>query len=135
MKHVSAGIIICDDKILIAQRRHGKDQEYLWEFPGGKLEAGESMSQCLKREIGEELGKEIEVGGFFMKSIYKYDTGEICLHAYFAFCRDNQIPSHLDHEQIKWVKISELDNYNLSPADLPIKDKLKTARLSFLVQN
>ena len=66
MKQVSAGIIICNDRILIARRSHNKSNAALWEFPGGKQEPGETMPECLRREISEELHLDIEVGSFFM---------------------------------------------------------------------
>ena len=125
MKDVAAGIITCNGKLLIAQRRHGKNQEYLWEFPGGKLEEGETLPECLKREIKEELDKEIKVGDFFMTSVYEYESGAIRLNAYFAEMADRQIPSHIDHEQVKWIDLSEIDDYTFAPADIPIKKKKK----------
>ena len=77
MKEVTAAIITNDDKILIAQR--GKDENLAgkWEFPGGKIEKGETPQQCLKREIQEELELNIEVGEFFGESIYTYSNGQI----------------------------------------------------------
>lgn len=125
MKDVSAGIIICEGKILIACRRHHL-QDGLWEFPGGKVEPEETITQCLQREIKEELGLEISIGEFFMDSIYNYDSGSIHLYAYFAHTDNPQIPHHLVHRQILWVTPAELDNYEFSPADIPIKNALKT---------
>ena len=125
MKDVSAGIITCGGKVLIAQRRHGKNQEYLWEFPGGKLEEGETLPQCLQREIKEELNKEITVGDFFMTSVYEYENGAIRLHAYFAAMAEPEIPSHIDHEQVKWIDWPQIDDYTFAPADIPIKNALK----------
>ena len=125
MKDVSAGIITCNGKLLIAQRRHGKNQEYLWEFPGGKLEEGETLPQCLQREIKEELDKEITIGDFFMTSVYEYENGAIRLHAYFATMNKPEIPSHIDHEQVKWIDWTQIDDYTFAPADIPIKNALK----------
>ncbi len=125
MKDVSAGIITCNGKLLIAQRRHGKNQEYLWEFPGGKLEEGETLPQCLQREIKEELDKEITIGDFFMTSVYEYENGAIRLHAYFATTNKPEIPSHMDHEQVKWIDWAQIDDYTFAPADIPIKNALK----------
>ena len=89
MKRVSAGLVFCENKLLIAQRKRGKPQEYLWEFPGGKLEEGETMPQCLARELNEEFGINVKVGDFFAKSVFDYETGSISLEAYFAnvLCR------------------------------------------------
>lgn len=124
MKRVSAGIIIKDHKILVAQRKHGKSLEYYWEFPGGKQEAYETMPECLERELKEELGIDVKAGEFFMNSLYEYEFGTISLHAYFVDCNNQEVPCHIDHEQIKWVGLDELADYNFAPADRPIVEKL-----------
>ena len=67
MKKVSAGIVCRNGKILICQRPKGKSLAGFWEFPGGKLEEGESLQDCLKRELKEELDIEVAVGDFFME--------------------------------------------------------------------
>lgn len=125
VKQVAAGIIIHNGKILIAQRKHGKSCEYLWEFPGGKLEEGETLPQCLRRELMEELKLPITVGNFFMSSRYDYDFGTIELHAYFATCESDDLSFHPDHEQARWVTPAELDTYKFPPADMPILEALK----------
>lgn len=125
VKRVSAGIIYHDGKILIAQRKHGKTCEYLWEFPGGKLESGETMEQCLQRELMEEFNLPIVVKKYFMTSTYTYDFGTIELNAYFAFCESGDISFHPDHEQARWVSLEEMDNYIFPPADRPILEALK----------
>lgn len=128
MIEVSAGIIICENKILIARRKHNLQND-LWEFPGGKLEPGETMPECLKREIREELEIEIQVGEFFMDSTYDYDNGCVHLCAYYAYLDSPQIPHHWVHSQLRWVAPSELDDFAFSPADIPIKDALKSQPL------
>lgn len=128
-KKVAAGIISHGEKFLIAQRRHGKTCEYLWEFPGGKLEAGETMEQCLKRELMEELHLSITVGDYFMTSTYAYDFGTIELHAFFATCKENDLSFHPDHEQARWVSLQEMDNYAFPPADKPILEALKKTKI------
>ena len=66
MKIVSAGLIMYQNKLLIAQRKRGKSLEYKWEFPGGKLEEGESLEECLHRELMEEFHMDSKVKDFFM---------------------------------------------------------------------
>jgi 8-oxo-dGTP diphosphatase len=124
-KQVAAGIIIHHHKVLIAQRKHGKSLEYLWEFPGGKLEEGETLPQCLKRELMEELNLPIVVGDFFMQSSFDYDFGTIVLNAYWATCEQEDLSFHPDHEQARWVTLEEIDNYNFPPADKPVLEALK----------
>ncbi len=117
---VTAGLIICDGKILIAQRKHGKSQEYKWEFPGGKLEIGETLEECLRRELMEEMQLDIKVGEHFIDSSYDYDFGTVVLHAYWATCVSRNIPAVIDHEQYRWVTFAELQQYDFAPADRPI---------------
>ena len=119
-RDVAAGLIVCDGLLLIAQRKHGKSLEYKWEFPGGKLEEGETLEECLQREMMEEMQLKITVGEHFIDSSYDYDFGTIVLHAFWASCTDRQIPVVLDHEQYRWVKTQDLPQYDFAPADKPI---------------
>lgn len=124
MKEVTAAIIINDGKILIAQRAEDQKLAGKWEFPGGKVESGETPEECLKREIKEELGIKIEVDKFFAESIYQYNIGTIKLLAYKARWIDGEYKLTA-HTQIKWVKPYELENYDFAPADIPFIEKLK----------
>ena len=108
VKQVSTGIIRHNGRILIGQRKRGKPQEFLWEFPGGKQEPGETMPECLYRELKEEFGLETEIGDFIMTSPYDYETGSIVLHAYFVSAPDAEIKKLDAHEQYKWVTIMNL---------------------------
>ena len=125
VKQVAAGVIIHHHKVLIAQRKHGKSLEYLWEFPGGKLEEGETLPQCLKRELMEELNLPVTVGDFFMQSSFDYDFGTIVLNTYWATCEQEDLSFHPDHEQARWVTLAEIDEYTFPPADKPILSALK----------
>lgn len=119
-RDVAAGLIMCGGKLLIAQRKHGKSLEYKWEFPGGKLEQGETLEECLKREMMEEMQLEIVVGEHFADSSYDYDFGTIVLHSFWATCKSRDIPVVLEHEQYKWVNPKDLPQYDFAPADKPI---------------
>ena len=125
MKKVSAGIVCRNGKILICQRPKGKSLAGFWEFPGGKLEEGESLQGCLKRELKEELDIEVAVGDFFMESVYQYEFGEISLNAYFATLSADQEPVLKEHPQLAWINPKDLGAYAFAPADLPIVDALK----------
>ena len=120
VRDVAAGLIVCNGLILIAQRKHGKSLEYKWEFPGGKLEDGETLQECLAREMMEEMQLEVTVGEHFIDSAYDYDFGTIILHAYWATCASPDIAVVNEHEQYKWVTITELPQYDFAPADKPI---------------
>ena len=116
--------VICDSmqekrKIYATARGYG-DYKGQWEFPGGKQEPGETMPECLYRELKEEFGLETEIGDFIMTSPYDYETGSIVLHAYFVSAPDAEIKKLDAHEQYKWVTPSELSDYEFAPADRPI---------------
>lgn len=122
-KQIAAGIIIHNGKVLIAQRRRGKDLAFYWELPGGKLEEGETLEQCLRRELIEEMDLQINVGRFFMQSVYEYEFGTFAINAFLAECSCPVITKVCEHEQYKWVKPEEILNYKFSPADIPIIEK------------
>lgn len=123
MKQVTAAIIIKDGEVLIAKRPAGDRLAGKWEFPGGKVEDGESPEECLKRELAEELGIVASVGDFFARSIYRYEHGAIELLAYFAdwFSGDMRLSAH---DEVKWAAVTDLGRFNFAPADIPVVEKL-----------
>lgn len=120
VKQIAAGIIVCKGKVLIAQRRRGKDLEFFWELPGGKLEPGETLQECLQRELLEEMDLTVNVGPLFMKSSYDYPFGSFVINAFLAECQNPEIKKVCEHEQYKWVNPQEMLEYQFSPADIPI---------------
>ena len=124
MKEVTAGIIIDNNKMLIAQRGANEKLAGKWEFPGGKIELDETPQECLKREIKEELEVDIEVGDYLGESIYTYPNGEIKLIAYFATVVDGDIKLSV-HDKIEWITIGEIDEYDFAAADIYFVEKLK----------
>lgn len=126
MLEISMAILTHKGKILIAQRKKGKFPELMWEFPGGKLEKGETLQECVKREFLEEMNKEITVNEFFMDVLHTYpQKGDFHLNAFWATCADEIIPAMNEHEDIRWISLDELDNYSFCPADKPFIEKLK----------
>ncbi len=119
-KQIAAGIITHAGKILIGQRKKGKDLEFLWELPGGKLEEGETLKDCLKRELMEEMGLKVQVGSLFMQKAYDYDFGSFVINAFFAETENFDIPKICEHEKVLWVKPEDILKYEFSPADIPI---------------
>ena len=117
---IAAGIIIYDGKVLLGQRKKGKDLEFNWELPGGKLEEGETLPECLCRELIEELNLQIVVKDFFMKTDYTYNFGHIVLNTFIAECTDPSITKTEAHEQYAWVEPKDLLSYDLAPADIPV---------------
>ncbi len=124
MKIVSAGLIMYQNKLLIAQRKRGKSLEYKWEFPGGKLEEGESLEECLHRELMEEFHMDSKVKDFFMESRYEYPDFSISLNAFWVEAPSDKIEYMDSHEQIKWINPLDVDSYDFAAADKPILNAL-----------
>ena len=117
---VTAAILEKDGKILIAKRETG-DELFagLWEFPGGKVEEGETPEECMARELKEELDIEVEVGELITSNKHKYPHGIFELLAYRVKHISGKIILN-DHDEIKWVTINEMSNFEFPPADIPI---------------
>jgi mutator protein MutT len=125
MIEVSAALIFRDGKLLITQRHVRSHLGGLWEFPGGKREAGETFAQCLVREIREELGVEISVGELFEE--ISHDYPEKSVHLKFFVCKLlSGEPQPLDCAAIRWVNKTELDDYKFPAADTQLLEKLKS---------
>jgi 8-oxo-dGTP diphosphatase len=128
MIRVTAAIIEKDGRFLIARKRVG-DLAGMWEFPGGKIEPGESPEECLKREIREEFGMEITVDQYLATSCYTYPHIAIELIGYLATYQRGEL-SLTDHDQIEWVRPSAMENYTFAPADLPLVAALQVKATS-----
>lgn len=131
MKTVTAAIINKNGKYLITQRAHNDQLPLKWEFPGGKVEAGETPEFCLKREIKEELNLDITVGELFSVSTAKDNSDVIKLMAYKAFIVSGDVKLQV-HNDAKWVLISQLKEYDFCPADIEIIRKLREKEDHFI---
>jgi 8-oxo-dGTP diphosphatase len=120
---VSAAILIKNGKILLAKRSVDKHLGGFWEFPGGKLENGETAADSLTRELKEEFGIRTEIIKEFHENIHQYDIKVIRLISFLTRHLDGEFILN-DHDEIIWVKPNQLLNYNLAPADIPIAEKL-----------
>lgn len=129
MKQVTAALLLKAGKILIARRPANDDLAHYWEFPGGKIEEGETPEACLIREMKEELDIEVSVGNFFMESIFSYQQGTIQLLAYWTTWHSGELELMV-HSEVAWVERDELINYEFAPADIPIVDRLLTTEFS-----
>lgn len=119
MIKVAAAMIEDDDgRLLIARRAQGKSQAGLWEFPGGKLEAGESPEECLRRELLEEMGITTEPYIFVGVNEHDYGTVAIRLIAYKARFVGGVI-TLTDHDDFRWVRPEEFGEFEFAPADVP----------------
>ncbi len=121
---VAAAVIRKNGKVLIAQRASGEHLETFWEFPGGKIEKGETPEQCLKRELFEEFGIDVKIGPFIAESRFCYKSKNIRLLAYEVAYLGGDFSLKV-HSAIAWVTLGEMANYSLAPADIPIAEKLK----------
>ena len=123
---VTAAILEKNGKTLIAKRKTG-DELFagLWEFPGGKVEEGETPEECMARELKEELDIEVEVGELITSNKHKYPHGIFELLAYRVKHVSGEMVLN-DHEEIKWVTADEMSNFEFPPADLPIIKKIQT---------
>lgn len=120
---VTAAVIRDGSRVLLAQRKKGAHQPDKWEFPGGRIESGESPENCLVRELKEELGVEARVGDIFKVVHHQYSRGPILLLAYLVEIEGQARP--LDCQAVEWVEINRLAELQFPPADLPVVDKLK----------
>ena len=119
MRQVTAAFLEKDGKILIARRKPGAALAGKWEFPGGKLEPGETPEQCLKRELMEEFGVETRIGAFICASKFDYKHLLIELLVYRAYHLAGEFKLN-DQDQLAWVTLAELKNYDFSSADIPV---------------
>ena len=130
MHLVTAAIIERDGCVLLARRSPKSKLAGQWEFPGGKVEEGESLEECLKRELREELGIEAGIGKHFMANDYQYAHGSFRIESFEVEWIRGGI-TLIDHDKVEWVPIGDLEKYPLLPADVPIARRLN-ARPGFL---
>lgn len=121
MIEVVAGVICKNNKFLIAQRNLKKAQGGLWEFPGGKVEKGESYENALAREIKEEFNANIEVNEYIGENIHHYPEKDIKLIFYKARLLSEKIEL-LEHEDYKWITKDDKDNFEFAGADKAVFD-------------
>ena len=120
MKHIEvvAGIIKDGDKIFATQRGYGEFKDG-WEFPGGKMEPGETPQQALARELKEELAIDVNVGNFLCTVDYDYPTFHLTMHCFYCSVIGGEL-TLLEHEAAKWLKTTELHSVNWLPADVEV---------------
>lgn len=121
--HVVAAIIQKEDKIFATQRGYG-DFKDGWEFPGGKIEPGETSQEALKREIREELNTEIKVGELLGTVEYDYPDFHLYMQCFLCEIVSGELEL-LEHEAAKWLGKDELESVEWLPADVELVEKLK----------
>lgn len=127
---VVAAVIESENKILATKRGYGEFSG-LWEFPGGKIEPGESKQEALKREIMEELEAEIEVNDLVTTIEYDYPSFHLVMHCYFCDHINEKI-NLIEHEEARWLNIDEMYSVEWIPADVGVVEKiLEKKRVNF----
>lgn len=116
---VAAAIIRRNGRYLIAKRKQGVLFGGLWEFPGGKRSDGESLEECLRREIREELGVEVAVRELYHEALYPYPESTTIIYFYNCSIRAGRIKP-LGCQEFRWVPSYELPTYSFPPANVPL---------------
>ena len=124
MIEVVAALIWQDQRFLACQRPAHKARGLLWEFVGGKVEAGETKEEALIRECREELAVTVEVGEVFMEITHTYPDVTVHLTLFHATVAEGE-PQKLEHRDIRWITVEEVDEYAFCPADEEILERLK----------
>jgi len=123
---VVGAVVLRDGKILCAQRGPAGSLPGLWEFPGGKIEPGESAREALRREIDEELNCQIDVGSQIVTTTHEYDFGVVTLTTFYCELVSGE-PTLTEHAAIKWLAPEQLDSIEWAPADIPAVEQIMAA--------
>ena len=125
MKHIEvvAAIIERDGQYFATQRGYGEFKGG-WEFPGGKIEAGESKEEALKREIREELDTQIEIKKHLCTVQYQYETFHLTMHCYICHIVSGELKL-IEHQDAKWLSKETIDSVEWLPADIEVIEVLK----------
>ena len=121
---VVGAIIRRSNTVFAARRNPDRSAGGLWEFPGGKVEVGETPEEALERELREELNVEVSVGPLIDQSISEVNGAIIELSCYSASLRDAEPASSTDRDAMAWVALDELDQLAWAPGDIPIIGRL-----------
>jgi len=123
---VAAAVIERDGAFLVTRRQHGVHLAGLWEFPGGKCEAGETHAECLVRELREELGVDAAIGPEILATSHDYTDRHVELHFLRGELRGEPVPQQA--QEMRWVRRTELSQLEFPAADAALIDRLQRQR-------
>ena len=123
---VVAGVIKDGERVFATQRGYGDFKDF-WEFPGGKMEPGETPQQALARELKEELAIDVSVGEFICTVNYDYPAFHLTMHCFYCTIAGGKTPELLEHEAAKWLGPAELRGVDWLPADVEVVKTLEKA--------
>lgn len=126
---VTAGVIVERQRVLVCQRVAGSRHGLKWEFPGGKREAGETLAECLRRELEEELGIVAAIGAVLATTRHNYEGGELEI-TFFEVDHFEGVPTNRIFADMRWVKITELEGVDFLEADLAFVRRLAKGRVT-----
>lgn len=124
MTEVVAALVWNQNRFMICQRPAHKARGLLWEFVGGKVEPGETREQALIRECREELAVTLDVSEPFMEVTHEYPDLTVHLTLFYATIREG-VPQKLEHNDIRWITVDEIEQYAFCPADEEILGRLQ----------
>jgi 8-oxo-dGTP diphosphatase len=129
VRYVAAALILRGDEVLICQRRPDQPMALKWEFPGGKIEAGESAEQALARELNEELGIDADIGSRVIRTRHTYRTGgAVDLQFFAVHTFRGQVTNHIFHD-VRWIPLRDLTSYDFLAADRELIKDLAAGKL------
>ncbi len=120
---VAAGVLEREGLVLAARRKRGSHLEGHWEFPGGKIEPGESPEECLVRELAEEIGVAVQPRGILEVVFHRYAEKSVLLLFYRCDLVEGE-PRAIECEEVRWVALADLPSLDWAPADVPFVRRL-----------
>jgi 8-oxo-dGTP diphosphatase len=126
--NVTAALIMRNGRLLIARRPDGTHMGGLWEFPGGKQERGETLEECLVREILEETGATVLPGKCIFVAEHEYESRRVTLHFFRCALPDHGPLRGLEGQELRWVRPEELARFNFPPPDSSLVRRISSGR-------
>jgi 8-oxo-dGTP diphosphatase len=128
--HVACAIIEQDGKVLAAQRGATMSLPFKWEFPGGKIESGESPQECLHRELAEELGISVFIGSALCPATHTYSDFTVTLHPFTCRLGDSEQIMMREHNALLWIEPERMPELDWATADLPVISEYMASTLA-----